>query len=212
MTLQISPSLLSANPARIGEQIKELDPHIDSWHFDVMDGKFVENYGLDIDLLKRIRPLTKKPITAHLMVNDPENVVKQWAEAGADVIEFHIEATKNPGLAIRRIHAAKKRTGIAIKPRTPLSRIRPYLGDVDVVLVMSVVPGKSGQPFIDVTKKIKALHMLFLGGDIEVDGGIKSDTIGRVCKAGANIFVSGSGIFGKPNIVSATQELRALLK
>jgi len=211
MKTKISPSLLSADFSKLGEQMRLLEPHADSWHFDVMDGHFVPNISIGVPVLKSIRKNTSLPIVAHLMIEHPEEYVKAFAEAGADVIEFHVETTPEPDNVIKAIHDFGKKAGIALNPGTSLNMIIPYLDKVDLVLIMSVNPGFSGQGFINVTEKVKELRSQY-NGDIEVDGGINMETAQLVHNAGANILVSGSYIFKSENPVKTLETLRESLK
>ncbi len=185
-----------------------LEPLADSWHFDVMDGHFVPNLTIGIPVLKSIRKATKLPIVAHLMIEHPEDFVEAFAKAGADVIEFHLETTPEPGKLIQKIHSLGKKAGIALNPDTSLDVASSFLDKADLVLLMAVNPGFAGQGFIDITEKIKELRTTYKG-DIEVDGGINSETAKLVCSAGANILVSGSYIFNSDNPVQTLKDLKA---
>lgn len=217
MKIQISPSLLSADFTRLGEKMKELEPFVDSWHFDVMDGHFVPNLSMGLPVLKSIKSekITKHPIITHLMVDNPEKFIEAFAKAGADVIEFHIEATDNQKTTrevIQKINDAGRIPGMALNPETPVERIVPYLDELDVVLVMSVNPGFEGQKFIDVTDKIKTIREVYkYKGNIEIDGGITGQNAKKAVKAGANILVSGSYIFRSPNPKQTVLDLRKLV-
>jgi len=211
MKTQISPSILSADFSKLGEQMKLLEPHADSWHFDVMDGHFVPNISIGVPVLKSIRKSTSLPIVAHLMIEHPEEYVKAFAEAGADVIEFHVETTPESDNVIKAIHDLGKKAGIALNPDTSLDMVIPYLDKVDLVLIMSVKPGFAGQGFIDVTEKVKELRSKY-NGDIEIDGGINKETAQLVHKAGANILVSGSYLFNSETPVKTLEDLKESLK
>ena len=210
MKTQISPSLLSADFTQLGKQMKELEELVDSWHFDVMDGHFVPNITIGIPVLKSIRKATQKPIVAHLMIEHPEDFIKQFAEAGADVIEFHVETAPEPEKIIDQIHALGKKAGIALNPDTSLEMVKSCLNKADWILIMSVNPGFSGQGFIDITEKIKGLRSQFKG-IIEVDGGITNENAKLIKDAGADSLVSGSYIFKSENPSKTLSDLKSLL-
>ena len=198
----LSPSILAADFARLGEQIKEIEknPGADYIHFDVMDGMFVPNLSFGIPVLKSLRKVTDKVLDVHLMIEAPERYIDNFVHAGADVITFHIEACKHPKEVIESIHLRGKKAGIAIKPGTPVDELRPFFGLADMFLVMTVEPGFGGQSYMDIcTDKIKLLKkMLERDGfdtDIQVDGGITKDNVDVVLDAGANVIVMGSSIF-----------------
>ena len=198
----LSPSILAADFARLGEQIKEIEknPGADYIHFDVMDGMFVPNLSFGIPVLKSLRKVTDKVLDVHLMIEAPERYIDNFVHAGADIITFHIEACKHPKEVIESIHLRGKKAGIAIKPGTPVDELRPFFGLADMFLVMTVEPGFGGQSYMDIcTDKIKLLKkMLEKDGfdtDIQVDGGITKDNVDVVLDAGANVIVMGSSIF-----------------
>lgn len=198
----LSPSILAADFARLGEQIKEIESveGADYIHFDVMDGMFVPNISFGIPVLKSLRKITDKILDVHLMIEAPERYIDNFVHAGADMITFHIEACKHPKEVIEGIHLRGKKAGIAIKPGTPVDELRPYFGLADMFLVMTVEPGFGGQSYMDIcTDKIKLLRrMLDNAGydtDIQVDGGIDKNTVNTVLDAGANVIVMGSSIF-----------------
>lgn len=194
----LSPSMLSADFSVLGKQIKEVEAAGAEWlHIDVMDGAFVPNISFGACVYKSLRPITNLFFDVHLMINEPERYIKDFADAGADLINFHVEATNKADECIEMIHLLGKKAGITINPGTPVDAIKPYLDKVDMVLVMSVNPGYGGQKYIeDVNPKIKELREL-LGEDflIEVDGGIKAENIKSVVDLGANVIVAGSAVF-----------------
>ena len=199
--IQISPSILSADFSQLGNEIKRLEENgADLIHVDVMDGHFVPNITIGPEVIKKLRPITKKIFDVHLMISPVNNFIKDFAEAGADIITFHPEATENIGETIKLIKKYKKKVGISLKPKSKFDLIKNYLNEIDLILIMSVHPGFGGQKFIpDVLKKIKDLDQIKkqknMNFDIEVDGGINFSNSKLVKEAGANILVSGTTIF-----------------
>lgn len=197
----LSPSILAADFSILGEQVKLADEagatHI---HIDIMDGAFVEELSFGTPVIKSIRKCTTKLFDVHLMVEEPIRFVSVMANAGADIITVHAEACKNLDKTIDEIHKVGKRAGVALNPETPIDCITNVLHKVDMVLVMTVNPGKGGQKLIPYTiSKVTELKQLLdsqnLSIDIEVDGGVKLDNVEEVLKAGANIVVAGSAVF-----------------
>ena len=192
--IKIAPSILSADFSKLKEEIDSVSD-AEYLHLDIMDGSFVPEITFGAGVVKSIRRFSKQIFDVHLMVEHPETHVDSFVAAGADLITFHIESTKHAHRLIQKIHASKIKAGVALNPATPLAMIEEILGDVDQVLIMTVNPGYGGQKFIDSQlKKIKLLREQF-DGDIEVDGGINSETSQLVKNAGANILVAGSAIF-----------------
>ncbi|MEW6719414.1 MAG: ribulose-phosphate 3-epimerase [Thermodesulfobacteriota bacterium] len=205
MEYYIAPSLLSADFGRLAEEIRDIEKAgADMLHVDVMDGRFVPNITIGSFVVAAMRKLAKVPLDVHLMIVEPERYIESFVEAGADIVTIHAEATPHLQRALARIRELGKKAGVALNPSTPLSAIEWVLQDVDMVLLMSVNPGFGGQAFLPASLgKIGQLRSQLLRAkpdvDIQVDGGIKADNIGEVAAAGANVIVSGSGIFGTPD-------------
>ncbi|MBQ6555210.1 MAG: ribulose-phosphate 3-epimerase [Firmicutes bacterium] len=198
---KLSPSLLSCDFTRLGEEVKLLEknnvPYI---HIDVMDGLFVPNISIGIPVVECLDKITDCVLDTHLMIVEPERYIEQFAAAGSDIINFHFEACKDCGAAIDKIHSLGKKAGLTIKPKTSWKEIIPFLDKIDLVLVMSVEPGFGGQGFIEETlENVKGLagykkeHNLDF--ELEIDGGVKTDNLQKVIDAGAEVIVAGSAIF-----------------
>ena len=202
MDYYIAPSLLSADFGRLADEIRAVEKAgADLLHVDVMDGRFVPNITVGPPVVAAIRKAATLPLDVHLMIVEPERYIDDFAKAGADVITVHAEATPHLQRAVARIRELGKKAGVALNPGTSLSAVEWVLTDVDMVLLMTVNPGFGGQAYIQqMTGKIELLLSQLsrsgLAVDIEVDGGIKEDNVEKVVRAGANVIVSGSGIFG----------------
>jgi ribulose-phosphate 3-epimerase len=214
--IRIAPSILSADFTRLGEQVRAVEAAgVDRIQIDVMDGRFVPNITFGPLAVAAVRPLTHLTLEAHLMVDRPEDFIESFAQAGADTIIIHQEATPHLHRAIQQIHATGKRAGVAINPGTPAIQISEVLANVELVLVMTVNPGFGGQEFIPETlPKIRqvrnALRQRGHRCDVEVDGGIYEDTARQVVEAGANVLVAGSAVYDAPEGVAvAIQRLLA---
>ena len=203
--IQISPSILSADFSKLGDDIKRLeDSGADMIHVDVMDGHFVPNLTIGPPVIKSLRKYTKLPFDVHLMINPVHKYIKDYSDAGADIITFHPEATENISETINLIKSLNKKVGISLNPNTEINAAEKYLDKIDLILVMSVYPGFGGQKFIsDVINKIKDLNQIRKGKklnfQIEIDGGINFETSKIAIEAGVDILVSGTTVFKENN-------------
>ena len=197
----LSPSLLSGNFACLSPQFEELVESGVRWlHLDVMDGVFVPNLSMGLTVISSIRKATDLFFDTHLMIVDPIRYIKDFADAGADLINFHLEAAEDPEAVIREIRACGKQAGITIKPGTPVEELRPYVGIVDLILLMSVEPGFGGQSYIpSSTQKVMDLRkMIDESGShakIEIDGGVSPKNAEEILRAGVDVVVAGSAVF-----------------
>jgi ribulose-phosphate 3-epimerase len=209
--IKISPSILCANFGCLDKEIRRIEiAKADMVHIDVMDGHFVPNITIGPVVVKYIRRLTRLPLDVHLMIDEPEKFIDEFVKAGSDMITVHIEAISSSKLKAQSIKLRKKgiKIGVSLNPNTPLSRIQSILGYVDLVLIMSVFPGFSGQEFIpSVLPKIKKLRSIF-SGDISVDGGINDKVAAKLINAGANILAAGSYVFGSKDAKLAIERIR----
>ena len=212
--IKLAPSILSADFARLLEDVKKVEKAgCEYLHIDVMDGHFVPNITLGPAIVKSLRKDVNMVFDAHLMIENPDNYIKEFADAGCDIIVVHQEACTHLHRTIQNIKSHGVKAGVALNPATQIETIKYVLEDVDMVLLMSVNPGFGGQSYIPVvTKKIKELRALIdemgLDIDIEVDGGVKPSNISEVVNAGANVIVAGSAIFNAGDIDEAVKSLR----
>ena len=212
--IRIAPSILSADFGRLAEEVRAAEAAGADWiHVDVMDGRFVPNLTIGPPVVKAVRRATQLPVDVHLMIVEPERYVEAFADAGADLVSVHAEVSPHLHRTLQAIRAAGARPAVALNPSAPLSAVEWVLGDCELVLVMTVNPGFGGQEYIAAcTEKVRQLRRLAderrPALDIQVDGGIKAETIGRCAAAGANVFVAGTAVFGAPDYAAAIRELR----
>ena len=218
MNIRLAPSILAANFAALGDQIAAAERGgADFIHVDVMDGHFVPNITVGPPVVASLRKATRLPLDVHLMISEPDRYIEAFAEAGADMISVHVEATPHLQRALSHIHSFGRKAGIVLNPSTPVVTLEEIACDADYVLVMSVNPGFGGQTFIPRSEsKVRAVRALLdrAGSQaaIEIDGGIDRDTVERVVAAGAEILVAGSAVFHTPDPEAAARELKALAR
>ncbi len=215
--IKIAPSILSADFAKLGSEIKEIeDGGADYVHVDVMDGHFVPNITIGPLIVEAIKPITKLPLDVHLMIENPDMYIKDFADAGADIITVHQETCPHLHRTIQLIKSHNVKAGVVINPATPVAMIKEVIANVDLVLVMSVNPGFGGQSFIPETlSKIEEIDLIRkeqkLDFELQVDGGVNVDTAKLVVDAGADVLVAGSAVFNQPNRKEAINAIRQTL-
>jgi ribulose-phosphate 3-epimerase len=213
----LSASILSADLAHLGDQVRLIEPVVDVIHVDVMDGRFVPTIAFGPPTVAALRAVTTMPIHGHLQMEAPEALLDELAAAGIDVVSVHVEAVEEVAPVIGKARGAGLRVGLAVSPETPVARTFPYLDDLDDVMVMSVHPGWAGQPFIpDSLPKVHAvrseLERRGLRADVEIDGGISTANARRALDAGANVVVAASAIFQAADVGAAARELARIVR
>lgn len=214
---KIAPSILSADFSRLGEEILAVEAAGADWiHIDVMDGHFVPNITIGPGPVKSLRKITKLPFDVHLMIENPEQYIDSFADAGSDVITVHVEAARHLHRLIAQIKERGIKAGVSLNPATPLVEVEPILGDIDVLLIMTVNPGFGGQKFIEqsllkIRKARELVNSTAPGVAIEVDGGVTIDNIASIAEAGADIFVAGAAVFGSANYAKTIGAMKVIL-
>jgi ribulose-phosphate 3-epimerase len=214
--IKIAPSILSADFARLGDEIRAIEADgADYVHIDVMDGHFVPNITIGPLIVEAVRKVTDMPLDVHLMIENPDQYIPDFAKAGADIITVHYEAAPHLHRTVQLIHSLGKKAGVSLNPATPVSSLEVILEELDLVLLMSVNPGFGGQNFIpSCLPKIEALRKEIdrrgLNIELEIDGGVKPANIAAIAGAGADVFVAGSAVFGASDYQATIAELRRL--
>ncbi|WP_224983528.1 ribulose-phosphate 3-epimerase [Geomonas agri] len=215
---KIAPSILSADFARLGEEIKAIETAgADYVHIDVMDGQFVPNITIGPLIVEAARRATTLPLDVHLMIVDPDRYIPDFAKAGSDIIVVHAEATNHLHRTIQLIKSFGKKAGVSLNPATPLNVLDYVMEELDLILLMTVNPGFGGQSFIEACiPKIQTLRATMdrrgVEAELEVDGGVKTDNIARIAHAGADVFVAGSAVFNSPDYAATIAELKRRAK
>ena len=215
---KIAPSILSADFARLGDEVRAVAAAgADYIHIDVMDGHFVPNITIGPLVVEAVRRVTDLPLDVHLMIENPDRYIPDFAKAGSDIIVVHAEATHHLHRTVQLIKSFGKKAGVSLNPATPLNVLEYLLEELDLVLLMTVNPGFGGQSFIEAClPKIHALRGMLdkrgLETELEVDGGVKTDNIDRIAHAGADVFVAGSAVFGSPDYAATIAELKRRAK
>lgn len=214
MTSRITPSILNADFARMGQEVNSV-PSADAIHIDVMDYHFVPNLTMGVPMVESLRKVTDTPFDIHLMIDDPDTYAPSYVEAGAESVTFHLEAAKAPVRLARELRAMGARASVALKPATPIEPLADILTEFDQILIMTVEPGFGGQSFLDIVMpKLRRTRELIdgSGADIwlQVDGGVSVETIGRAAEAGADTFVAGSAVYKAPDPDEMVTRLRRI--
>jgi ribulose-phosphate 3-epimerase len=212
---KLSVSILSADLAHLADQVKLVEPHADALHIDVMDAHFAPPITFGPVVVASLRPVTDLRLHGHLMVDVPEGQFDELAQAGMDIVSFHVEAVDDPAPVIRKARGAGMGVGMTVSPETPVDQLYPYLEDLDDVMVMSVHPGWAGQTFIpEALPKLETLRAEIdrrgIAIDVEIDGGVKLENAKRCVDAGANVLVVASGIYHTDDVVGAAREMKAI--
>ena len=212
--MKIAPSILSSDFSRLGDEIRAVEQAGADWlHVDVMDGHYVPNLTIGPVVVESIRKVTQLPLDVHLMITDPDKYAPEFIKAGADWVSIHPETCKDPKASLQKIRDLGAKASLAINPDVPLDRVEAYFSEIDMLLLMTVFPGFGGQAFIeDVLPKIEMARKIVTQKElpilIEADGGIKADNIGLVVQTGAEVIVSGSGIFKTPDYADTIRKMR----
>jgi ribulose-phosphate 3-epimerase len=212
--IKIAPSILSADFSRLGDEVRAIDvAGADYVHIDVMDGHFVPNITIGPLVVDAVRPVTELPLDVHLMIENPDQYIPDFARVGADIIVVHAEAVRHLHRTVQLIKSLGKKAGVSLNPATSLSALDIILPDLDLVLLMTVNPGFGGQSFIEsslpkITELRRRIDELDLPIELEVDGGVKVDNIEEIAAAGADVFVAGSAVFGADNYQTTISRLK----
>ena len=215
---KIAPSILSADFSRLGEEVRAVEAAgADYIHIDVMDGRFVPNITIGPLVVDAVRKVTSLPLDVHLMIEEPERYVEDFAKAGADIIVVHAEACRHLHRVVQQIKATGKRAGVSLNPATPLNLLDYVLEELDLVLLMTVNPGFGGQSFIEAClPKIKSLRSMLdsrgCEAELEIDGGAKPSNVARIAHAGADVLVAGSAVFGSNDYAATIAEMKRLMQ
>jgi ribulose-phosphate 3-epimerase len=211
--IQVAPSILAADFGNLLADIRKIENDTDILHIDVMDGHYVPNISFGVPIIKSIRSRTDLLFDVHLMITNPEEYIRIFSEAGADIVTFHIETVEDPASIIRMIHSLGKKAGISVHPDTPVEKMFPFLPDLELVLIMSVYPGFGGQSFMEeAPARIRAvkneLDRIGSNAWLSVDGGVSEKTAPVILSSGATLLVAGSAVFGDPNPEDAIKRLK----